>query len=119
MIDKQSILNTVGRFLSPQKAQALSQAFDIANQITDATRDPVEAFRRAGVTPADLASARNLINNPMAGFVLNRFGVKKDDILAGINRAEELLSGRANSPLVEQAPTDELSSLRENLARVR
>lgn len=91
----------------------------MANQITDATRDPVEALRRAGVTPADLETAKKIINNPMSGFVLNRLGAKKDDILAGINRAEELMRGSANSLPVEHAPTDELSSLQENLARVR
>lgn len=113
------MLNLVGRFLNPQKAQALSQAFDVANQITDATRDPVEALRRAGVTPADLQTARKLINNPMSSFVLNRIGAKKDDILAGIDRAEALLRGGVDSLPVEQAPADELSSLQENLARVR
>lgn len=91
----------------------------MAHKITDATRDPLEAMRQAGLTQSDLTTAKNLINNPMAGMVLNRLGIKRDEILAGINRAEALFNSGTSSSPVEQAPADELSSLQENLARIK
>lgn len=117
-------MTALGKFLSPQKAQALSQAYDAANKITDITRNPVEAMQKAGITLEDLTTARRLINNPLSGFIINRLGVSRDDILTGISKAEEYLK-QSNTPTgmnslsTEQTPVDELQSLRDNLARIK
>lgn len=112
-------MGALSKFLSPQKAQALSQAFDAANKITDMTRNPVEAMQKAGITAEDLNTAKRLINNPLSGFIINRLGAKREDILAGIDKAEALLKPGTNNLSVEQAPTDELKSLQESLARIK
>lgn len=112
-------MGALSKFLSPQKAQILSQAFDAGNKITDMTRNPVEAMRKAGVTTNDLATAKRLLNNPLSGFIINRLGVSKEEILAGIDKAEALLKPGMDSLPVEQAPTDELKSLQDGLARLK
>lgn len=90
-------MGALSKFLSPQKAQVLSQAFDTANKITDITKNPVEAMQRAGITANDLATAKRLLNNPLSGFIVNRLGVSKEEILAGIDKAETLLKSGTNS----------------------
>lgn len=112
-------MGALSKFLSPQKAQVLSQAFDTANKITDITKNPVEAMQRAGITANDLATAKRLLNNPLSGFIVNRLGVSKEEILAGIDKAETLLKSGTNSLPMEQAPVDELKSLQDGLARIK
>ena len=115
MFSKQSIMQMASKFLGNDKLQALSSAFDMANQITDITNDPGEALRKAGVTREDLQKAKNLVNNPMASLFL---GGNKQNIIAGLDRAESFLDNKVNS-FAEQPPADELEQMQANLARLK
>lgn len=85
----------------------------MANRITDMTQNPRDALEKAGVTKEDLVKARNLVNNPMASFVL---GDKKQAIIDGLRRAESLFE---DNSFTEQAPVNELEQLQANLARLK
>lgn len=85
----------------------------MANKITDMTRNPKEALEKAGVTRADLERAKNLINNPIASFVL---GDKRQSVIDGLNKAESLFE---NNLLIEQAPVSELEQMQRNLALLK
>lgn len=45
MLNKQSILNAISRYVNPQKAQSLSEAFDVANNLLNAANNPEEVFK--------------------------------------------------------------------------
>ena len=114
MFSKQSILKLAGQFLPQEKIQILNQAYDMANRITDMTKDPKEALQKAGVTRQDLEKAKKLINNPMASFVL---GDKRQSVLEGLNKAEGFLNDY--SLPTEQAPVSELEQLQRTLATLK
>jgi hypothetical protein len=92
----------------------LSQAYDMANRITDMTNNPKEALQKAGVTRADLEKAKSLMNNPMASMIL---GDKRQTIIDGLNKAETLFDD-FNLP-TEQAPVSELEQMQRNLATLK
>lgn len=102
-----------GQFLPQEKIQMLSQAYDMANKITDMTSNPKEALEKAGVTRSDLEKAKKLINNPLAGMIL---GDKRQSVIDGLNRAESLLG---DNLLAEQAPVNELEQMQKNLAMLK
>lgn len=116
-------MSAISRFVSPQKAQSLSEAYDLANNLLSATRNPEEVFQKAGITRQSLEKAKSLLNNPMSGFFINLVGGNKEELLKGLSAAESYLNTRSigtpNNSLVEQAPASELDKLRENLNRLR
>lgn len=102
-----------GAFLPKEKIQILSQAYDMANKITDITNNPKEALEKAGVTRADLEKAKRLINNPMASMIL---GDKTQSVIDGLNKAESFFG---DNLLTEQAPVNELEQMQKNLAALK
>lgn len=123
MLNKQSIINAASRFFGSQKIQSFSDAFDMANNLMNATRNPEEVFQKAGINRQTLEKAKSLINSPMSGFFINLVGGNKEELLKGLSAAENYLNtreiGTPNNPPVEQAPASELDMLRENLAKLR
>lgn len=115
-MNKQNLLNVAGRFLDPQKQKTLSQAFDFANQITNLTTNPKEAFEKAGVTLETVKKAKEMINNPVGAFVVQMLGGNKSTVVAGLERAEQMLT---NNTGAEQAPANELDELQASLARLQ
>ena len=113
MFNKESILKLAGQFLPQEKIQRLSQAYDFANRITDMTNNPREALAKAGVTKKDLEKAKNLMNNPLASFLL---GDKRQSVVDGLNRAESLFE---DNLITEQAPVSELEQLQRNLQTLK
>lgn len=79
------------------------------------TQNPKEALQKAGVTRNDLERAKQLMNNPMASFLL---GDKKQSVIDGITRAE-MLFDKGVQPSTEQVHVDELEQLQANLARLK
>lgn len=123
MLNKQLILNAISRYVNPQKAQSLSEAFDVANNLLNAANNPEEVFQKAGITRQSLEKARSLLNNPMSGFFINLVGGNKEELLRGLSAAEAYLDtrnlGTPNNSLIEQTPASELDKLRENLDKLR
>jgi hypothetical protein len=101
------------KFLPKEKLQMLSNAYDMADKITNMTNNPREALEKAGVTKSDLEKAKQLINNPMAGFIL---GDKRQSVIDGLNKAESLFD---NSLLAEQVPVNELEQMQKDLAMLK
>lgn len=93
----------------------LSQAYDFASKLTDETRDPREVFKKAGITPENIKTLKNLVNLPVAG---NLLGNKKEAILAGANAAEKMLDNLVFS-LPEQAPVSEIERLQASLEQLK
>ena len=106
------------KFMKPETAQKLSSAYDAAKQIMDTTQNPQEALQKAGVKREDIEKLRNMLNMPMAGWVIKSLGVNKDDLVSGLNRAESLFNAPQVNSLPEQAPSSELERLQANLARL-
>ncbi len=104
-------MTMASRFLPQEKMQLLSQAYDMANKITDMTSNPKEALEKAGVTRQDVEKAKQLLNNPMASLLL---GDKKQSVLEGLNKAESLFSSQT-----EQTPVSELEQLQRTLATLK
>lgn len=52
MLNKQSILNAISRYVNPQKAQSLSEAFDVANNLLNAANNPEEVFQKERLRPS-------------------------------------------------------------------
>lgn len=111
-------MNLASKFMKPESAQKLSKAFDFANELMKASKDPAEVLRKAGIQKADLVKAQQLLNNPMAGMITKALGVKKEDIASGLNKVESLF-GTPAIPSAEQAPADEITRLQNNLARIK
>ncbi len=106
-------MKMASQFLPQNKMQILSQAYDMANKITDMTNNPQEALAKAGVTKADIEKAKRLINNPLAGMIL---GEKRQSVIDGLNKAESLFG---DNSLTEQAPVNELEQMQRNLALLK
>lgn len=111
-MNKQMIMNLANKFLPPEKVSKLAQAFDGANSIMSIATNPQEALSKAGVTTKDLDSIENLLNNPMAGFVLGPLGVNKTEALQVIKQ----LRGGSTT---EQSPVGELDDLEKALKSIR
>ena len=111
-MNKQMIMNLASKFLPQEKVNRLSQAFDSANSIMSMANNPQEALSKAGVTKQDLDSIENLLQNPMAGFVLNSLGVNKTEALQVINQL------KGNS-ITEQSPVAELEDLEKALRSIK
>lgn len=77
------------------------------------TNNPREALAKAGVTKKDLEKAKNLMNNPLASFLL---GDKRQSVVDGLNRAESLFE---DNLITEQAPVSELEQLQRNLQMLK
>lgn len=107
MFSKETILQTAQTFLSKEKMEALSKAFDTTNQIMTAAQSPREALSKAGVTMEDLNKINGLLSNPLAGVVLNKFGINRDEFKARINEIKQ------GYPIGEQTPTMGDSSIKE------
>lgn len=107
-------MNLASRFISPEKLQTVSKAFDMATEISAIAQNPRDALEKAGITREDLKKAESLLNNPLASSVLGYVGANKQDILNTIRQAE----GTFNTITpVEQAPTGgELEALQKTLA---
>ena len=80
---------------------------------TDMTNNPREALAKAGVTKSDIDKAKNLINNPIASFIL---GDKRQSVIDGLNRAESLFE---DNSLIEQTPVNELEQLQQSLKMLK
>lgn len=118
-MNKQSILMIASKFLPQEKIQLLSQAYDFANKITDATQNPKEVLEKAGVTKQDLEKAKKLLSNPIASTLL---GDKKQAVMNGINAAESFFNDNQMNQInsvAEQAPATELEMLQANLASLK
>lgn len=111
-------MNLASKLMKPESAQKLSKAFDFASEILKATNDPAEALKRAGIQQADLVKAQQLLNNPMAGIITKALGVNKAEIASGLSKAQSYFDSPAISS-AEQAPTDEIQRLQDNLARIK
>ena len=111
-MNKQMIMNVASKFLSQEKINKLSQAFDGATSIMDMAKNPQEALTKAGVTKQDLDSIESLLNNPMAGFILGPLGVNKTEALQVIKQL------KGGSP-TEQPPVGELDDLESALRSIK
>lgn len=117
-------MNLAGRFLGPEKAKMMSQAFDFASQITQITNNPKEALERAGVSAQDIKTAQTLLNNPAGNFIIKCLGGDKNEIIQGLKKAEEIFNDTGTpvlpySSMAEQAPVNELQELQATLARLK
>lgn len=105
-------MNLASRFISPEKQQIVSKAFDMATQIYAVAKNPRDALERAGITKEDIKKAESLLNNPLAGSVLDYVGANKQDMLSTFTQAKNFI----DTP-VEQAPAGgELEALQKTLA---
>lgn len=111
-MNKQMIMTVASKFLSQEKINKLSQAFDGATSIMDMAKNPQEALAKAGVTKQDLDSIENLLNNPMAGFVLKPLGVNKAEAMSVIKQL------KGESP-IEQSPVGDLEDLELALKSIK
>lgn len=111
-------MGLANKFMKPESAQKLSKAFDFANQIMNATNDPAEVLRKAGIQKSDLAKAQQLLNNPMAGMITKALGVNKEEIASGLSKVESMFGTPAIAS-TEQAPVDEIQRLQSNLSRIK
>jgi hypothetical protein len=128
MLNKTAILNAASRFFRNDKLNKLSQAYDYARSVIDAVNNPQEAFQKAGITKETIQSAKKLANSPLAGWAIAALGGDKESFINGLNVAEESLNSPMlptlqptlqNSPLSEQAPDNELTSLQNDLKRLK
>lgn len=111
-------MGLANKFMKPESAQKLSKAFDFANQIMNATNDPAEVLRKAGIQKADLIKAQQLLNNPMASMITKALGVNKEEIASGLSKVESMF-GKPAVSATEQAPVDEVQRLQSNLSRIK
>lgn len=112
-------MNLASKFMGQNNVQKLSQAFDFANGILNATQNPQEALQKAGVSAADLTKAKALLNSPFAGMVAKACGTTKEDMMRGLSNLDGLFGGASVSPPTEQAPASELERMQANLARLK
>ena len=111
-------MTIASKILSPEKVQALSQAFEVTNNIVSMASNPQEALQKAGVTKQDLTKIKGYLNNPMAGFLLKPLGVDVEQAKQIIANIETMGYQKVNSPTVT-AQDDELKDLQDNLARLK
>ena len=118
-------MNVASKFISPQKVQTLSEAFDFASNLMNAANNPEEVFQKAGINRQNVEMMKSLLDNRMSGFFLNLVGGNKEELLKGLSAAEAYLATRGidqstpnNSP-VEQTPASELDKLRQELSKLK
>lgn len=107
-------MNIVGRFISPQKLQALSQAYDTTSGIMSMASSPQEALIKAGVTNADLEKIKRMLNNPLAGVILKPLGLD-------VEQARQMVDNISltHNPSPQTTQGDELEALQKTLARLK
>lgn len=111
-MDKTKIMGIASKFLSQEKINKLSNAFDIASEIMSAANNPQEALNKAGITQEDLSAIEKHLNNPMASFILGPLGVNKTEALQVIKQ----LKGNSQA---EQSPVSELDDLERALRSIK
>lgn len=82
-------------------------------------QNPKAELEKHGVTVETIRKAKNFLNFPGVGWLINKYG-NKDQILQDLGKLEQLFEPQnaINSP-VEQAPAGELEQLQANLARLK
>lgn len=111
-MDKNKIMNLANRFLSQEKVNKLSNAFDTASDIMSMANNPQDALAKAGITQEDLSAIEKHLNNPMANLILGSLGVNKNEAMQVINQ----LKGNSH---VEQSPASELDDLEKALKSIK
>lgn len=105
--------------MSPQKIQALSKAYEMANSLMSSSGNPLEAIKKVGVTREQFEKMKQHLNNPMAALILNSLGVDAEQAKKVINDLENGSLPQSSNSLPETVPSDELSSLQQNLAKLK
>jgi hypothetical protein len=105
-------MGLAGKFLSSNKLQVLSSAFDKTQELMKLS--PIEAIQKVGITSSELEQAKSILNNPIAKGIATMFGADTDTLKSELNNvsAPHNLSS-------EQAPIDELERLRDNLNHLK
>lgn len=111
-MNKQSVLNLASRFLSPEKVNNLSKAFDATSDIMNMANNPQDALQRAGITGNDLSKAEKYLNNPMAALILKTLGVDSGE-------AHKVIDQLKGNSQPEQAPASELDALERALRSIK
>lgn len=111
-MDKNKIMNLASKFLSQEKVNKLSKAFDATSDIMSMANNPQEALSKAGITKEDLSAIEKHLNNPMANFILSPFGIDTKQVRDAINQL------KGNS-LAEQSPVNELDDLEKALKSIK
>ena len=99
--------------MRPQTVQKIKQAYDLANNIMNSSRNPQEALQKAGVSRKDIENAKSYLNNPISNFILGRVGGDKGAISEDLNRIESIFDTGYSQ--TEQAPVGELEALQRTL----
>lgn len=107
-------MNIIGRFISPQKLQALSEAYDATSGIMSMASSPQDALIKAGITNSDLDKIKKMLNNPLAGVILKPLGLD-------VNQTRQMLDNITLTYDSSSKTTqgDELEALQKSLAQLK
>lgn len=119
MFNKQSMMQDAQKMLGQKGAGTFGQLFDLATNIVNTCQNPKAELEKHGVTIDVIRKAKNFLNFPGVGWLINKYG-NKDQILQDLNKLEQLFepTNTINLP-AEQAPADELEQMQANLARLK
>ena len=111
-MDKSKIMNLASRFLSQEKVDKLSKAFDATSDIMSMANNPQEALIKAGITKEDLSAIEKHLNNPMANLILSPFGINT-------KQAKDVINQLKGNSQAEQSPVSELDDLEKALRSIK
>lgn len=104
--------------LGQKGAGIFSQLFDVASNIVNTCSNPRAELEKHGVTIDTIRKAKSFVNNPIAGWIIGKYG-NKEQILADLEKLERIFNNEPIGSPVEQAPNGELEQLQANLARLK
>lgn len=107
-------MSLASKVMGNEKAQALSKAYDVANEIMNNSSSPIEALKKANVSNDTLQRLRGYLDNPTASFVLKPLGL---DVAQTKAMLDQLGMG-VNPPVQETQTGGDLQSLQNTLAKL-